>query len=144
MAKARREQRGEAAPREDGRPTPRACANLVALGALSALWSLFLWAELVVVRSGGTAFCGLGGRFDCNAVWSSAFASGVHRLTGVPLAGWGLVWSAAAFALPLALLLRLSEARPRGGLVSAVRLTALAGILAVLGGTPASAAPKSP
>jgi serine/threonine-protein kinase len=112
-------------------PSPRSCAKLVALGVLSGLWSLFLWAELVVLRSGGSAFCGFGGRFDCNAVWSGAFASWVHGATGLPLAGWGLVWSLVAASLPLATLLRLAEDRPVGSLLSAARLTAGAGLLAV-------------
>jgi protein-disulfide isomerase len=129
MKKARGE-RTEAGLAPAG-PDARSCVKLTALGALSALWSLFLWAELVVARSGGTAFCGFGGRFDCNAVWSSAFATAVHGSTGLPLAGWGLAWSLVAFCLPLLALLRLAEARPAGALVSAVRLTALAGLLAV-------------
>ena len=93
-------------------PDARSCVKLAALGALSALWSLFLWTELVVARSGGSAFCGFGGRFDCNAVWSSAFASAVHAWTGLPLAGWGLVWSLVAFGLPMAALLRLPGHSP--------------------------------
>jgi protein-disulfide isomerase len=112
-------------------PAPRSCARLVALGVLSCLWSLFLWAELVVLRSGGSAFCGFGGRFDCNAVWSGAFASWVHATTGLPLAGWGLAWSLVATSLPLVTLLRLAEGRPAGSLLSATRLTAGAGLLAV-------------
>lgn len=112
-------------------PDPRSAAKLVALGVLSGLWSLFLWAELVVLRSGGSAFCGFGGRFDCNAVWSGAFASWVHGTTGLPLAGWGLAWSLVAALLPLLMLLRLAEGRPAGSLLSATRLTAGAGVLAV-------------
>jgi serine/threonine-protein kinase len=111
--------------------TPRSLAKLVVLGALSALWSVVLWEELVLVRSGGSSFCGFGGRFDCAAVWNGAFASAVHRLTGLPIAGWGLVWSIVAFLLPLAALLRRAESKPIDSLISAVRLTALAGILAV-------------
>ena len=111
--------------------TPRSLARLVVLGALSAIWSVVLWEELVLVRSGGSSFCGFGGKFDCAAVWNGAFASTVHRLTGLPIAGWGLVWSAVAFLLPLAALLRTAERRPIDPLVSAVRLTGLAGILAV-------------
>src|SRR5690242_16831733 len=110
---------------------PRALAKLVGLGAVSALWSVVLWEELVLVRSGGSSFCGFGERFDCAAVWNGAFASTVHRLTGLPIAGWGLVWSSVAFLLPLAALLRLAEGRPIDRLVSAVRLTGVAGILAV-------------
>ena len=111
--------------------TPRSLAKLVVLGAMSALWSLVLWQELVLVRAGGSSFCGFGGKFDCSAVWDGAFASAVHRLTGLPIAGWGLVWSVAAFLLPLAALLRRAEGKAIDPVVSGVRLTAVAGILTV-------------
>ena len=111
--------------------TPRALAKLVVLGAMSALWSLVLWQELVLVRAGGSSFCGFGGKFDCSAVWDGAFASAVHRLTGLPIAGWGLVWSVVAFLLPLAALLRRAEGKSIDPLVSGVRLTAVAGVLTV-------------
>jgi protein-disulfide isomerase len=130
MAKGRAERRDGKTDGE-ARPGPRSCARLIALGVVSALWSLFLWAELVVVRSGGSAFCGFSGKLDCNAVWSSAFASAVHSSTGLPLAGWGLVWSVTALALPLVALWGLAEGRRLAPLASAVRLTALAGVLAV-------------
>ncbi|HSE62226.1 MAG TPA: thioredoxin domain-containing protein [Thermoanaerobaculia bacterium] len=111
--------------------TPRSLGKLVALGALSALWAVVLWEELVLVRSGGSSFCGFGGKFDCDAVWSGALASTVHKLTGLPIAGWGLVWSAVAFFLPLVALTRIAEGKRIDPLVSAVRLTGLAGILSV-------------
>jgi protein-disulfide isomerase len=106
-------------------------AKLTGLGALSALWSLFLWAELVLSRSGGGSFCGFGGKFDCTGAWNSALASTVHRVSGLPIAGWGLVWSVTAFVVPLAGLARLASTGRPGALVSAVRLTAGAGLLAV-------------
>jgi len=111
--------------------TPRSLAKLCLLGVLSGLWSLFLWAQLVLVRSGGSSFCGFGGHLDCEAVWSGAFASTIHRFTGVPIAGWGLAWSAAAFLLPLAALLRRAEGKTPGPLSTAARLVGLGGILAV-------------
>ena len=123
--------------RAEGRETqpeigsPREWAKLTALGALSALWSLFLWTELVLSRSGGSSFCGPGGKFDCTGVWNGALASTVHRLTGLPIAGWGLAWSVTAFVLPLAGLARLASSERPGALLSAVRLTAGAGLLAV-------------
>jgi serine/threonine-protein kinase len=126
-----------------GLPAPRAWAKLSALGTLSALWSLMLWMELVLSRSGGGSFCGFGGKLDCDEVWNGALASAVHRLTGLPIAGWGLVWSVTAFALPLAGLARVAEERSVAGLMSAVRLTAAAGILAVAALIAASAAAGS-
>jgi serine/threonine-protein kinase len=130
-----------AAAERTGPGAPAGWVKLTALGAVSALWSLFLWAELVIFRSGGGSFCSFGGRFDCAGVWNGALASAVHRGTGLPIAGWGLVWSAAAFALALAGLARLaSGGQPSAALVSAVRLTAGAGVLAVSGLAAASLA----
>ncbi len=114
-------------------PSPGSLTALVALGAGSALWALLLWGELVASRLGGSAVCALGDASQCAAVWDSAFASWVHRVSGVPVAGWGLVWGLVAFGLPLFALLRVAEARPMPALVSAIRLTAAAGGLSVLG-----------
>ena len=101
------------------RRLPRDWVKLTALGALSALWSLFLWAELVVSRAGGGSFCGFGGKFDCTAVWNGALASGgpsAERPAGVRL---GPRWSVAAFVLALAGLARLASGEQPGALVTA-------------------------
>jgi serine/threonine-protein kinase len=113
-------------------PSPGSLATLTALGALSALWAVFLWAELVVARVGGTPFCGLGRAGGCAAAWDSAFATAVHRMTGLPVAAWGLVWGLLAFALPLLALARQAQGRRVPALVSAIRLAAGAGLISVL------------
>ena len=120
---------GEAA---EPRPAPAGALALVGLGTASALWSLFLWTELVRARAtGATPFCAAGDAASCGALWDGPFASAVHRLTGVPVAGWGVVWGLVAGVLPLGLLVR-----PAGGgdapvPVSAVRAVAAAGIVSV-------------
>lgn len=111
--------------------TPGALAGLSALGALSALLSVFLWGQLLLVRQGGMPFCGFGASSDCATVWNSAFASAIHRVTGVPIAGWGLAWSLVAFALPLLALWRRAEGRRLSVLISAVRFTAGIGLATV-------------
>ncbi|MCC7112455.1 MAG: cupin, partial [Deltaproteobacteria bacterium] len=58
---------------------------LVALAAGSALWALFLWGQLLVMRAGGTAFCAAEGTVDCGSVWDSPFAVATHNLSGVPV-----------------------------------------------------------
>jgi hypothetical protein len=120
--------------KSDSPPAPgaRSLAALAGLGVAAALWSLFQWSELLLVRAGGSAFCGLGGVVDCATVWETGFASGVHRLTGMPVAGWGLVWSLVALALPLWALMRQGEARPLDGLVSAIRVVAGAGVASIV------------
>ena len=110
--------------------SPASLAGLAALGVLSALWAAFLWSELVVARAGGTPYCGLG-EGSCTALWDAAFASGLHRLTGLPVAGWGVAWGLVAFALPLLALLRAAEGRDAPELLTAVRIAAGAGLVAV-------------
>jgi serine/threonine-protein kinase len=79
---------------------PRSAPLLIA--AASALangaWSMFLWRQLHVARAGGEPYCVGGG---CASLWDGPFASAVHATTGIPVAGWGLVWSIAALALVL-------------------------------------------
>jgi protein-disulfide isomerase len=113
-------------------PGTRSLAALVAAGIVGALWSLFQWSELLLVRAGGTSFCSMGGAVDCAAVWDTGFASAIQSFTGLPVAAWGMVWSLAALTLPLWALVRRGEGKPLGGLVSAIRLTAAAGVVSVL------------
>lgn len=112
-------------------PSPGSWAALALLGTASALWALFLWAELLVSRAGGTPFCALSAASDCSAVWDSAFASSVHRMTGLPVAAWGLAWSLVALLMPFLGLLKHAEDRPRATFVTATRVVAAAGLVSV-------------
>jgi outer membrane receptor protein involved in Fe transport len=85
-----------------------------------------------VARSGGTPFCASGGNDSCAALWDSSFAKGVHTMTGLPVAGWGLVWGLVAFTMPLLGLLAKAEGKPFPPLVAATRFTAAGGALGVL------------
>ena len=94
------------------------------MAAAAMAWSIFLWLQLVESRSGGEAFCAFGG--DCAALWDGAFASQVHRWTGIPMAGWGAVWGLAAVAQTLAWF-----RRRKPFWMSALQVTALAGAAGV-------------
>jgi protein-disulfide isomerase len=113
-------------------PSPASLAALAALGGLAALVSLFLWGELVLARAGGATSCALSDPEACARLWDGPLASTIHRVTGLPVAGWGLAWALAAAALPLFALVRAAEGRARGDWLSAVRITAAAGVVAVL------------
>ena len=81
-------------------------ATILALTGLAlavTLWSAFLWWQLIEARaSGSDPFCAFGDPGACGELWDGAFASGVHRWSGVPVAGWGLIWGIAALALTAA------------------------------------------
>ena len=74
-------------------PLPRAgvLVAAVALAAAHALWALFQWTQLVLARSGGDYFCGLGESADCAAVWDTPLASAIHRVTALPVAGFAVL-----------------------------------------------------
>jgi len=113
-------------------PSPASLAALAALGGAAALVSLFLWGELVLARAGGATACALSDPEACARLWDGPLASMIHRVTGLPVAGWGLAWALAAAALPLVALVRAAEDRPRGDWLSAARITSAAGVVAVL------------
>ena len=106
----------------------RSYTALTVLGAACALWAIFLWRELLRARAGETPFCGFGESVDCGTLWSAAFASTVHHSTGVPVAGWGLVWGLVATFLPLAALASRNHGGRRDAASTAIELTAAAGL----------------
>jgi serine/threonine-protein kinase len=114
-----------------GTPSPASLTALVALGAGVALWSVVLWAELVLARAGGRPFCPLGGEGDCARLWDAAFAAAVHRLSGLPVAAWGVAWGLVAFVLPLVALRRRAEGRPAPDVITGTRIVSAAGVVAV-------------
>jgi serine/threonine-protein kinase len=107
-------------------------ALAVALAAAHALWSLFQWTQLVLARRGGDFFCGLGEAEGCATVWDLPLATAIQSWTGLPVAGWGLVWSVVAFALPLWAMVRGARGRPLEPIWSAALLTVLAGVASVV------------
>ena len=87
--------------------------------------AIYQWLELLSVRQGNKPTCSVNDTLDCAAVWNSAFASRIHDLLGVPVAGLGVVWGVAALGL-----LAVLTARPsRVAAMAAVRGWALVGAL---------------
>lgn len=115
---------------ENRPPSRESLVGLAALGFLSALWSVVLWAELWIARLTGTATCAFGDT-SCGALWDSRFARVIHDVSSVPVAGWGLAWGLAAAALPLLRLARGDEHRWNPELRTAIRLVAAAGAVSV-------------
>lgn len=111
-------------PRDDR----RTLMVLALLAAASTAWAGFLWRQLIVSRSGGEPFCAFGVS-DCARLWDGAFATWVHHASGLPVAGWGVAWSAVATVLALAAWLGLEHLGPLRAPRAAIRVTALVGIL---------------
>lgn len=109
-------------------PSHRVLLFLAGLAAVASGWAVFLWRQLIEARAGGTPFCAFG-ETDCALLWDASFASAVHRMTGLPVAGWGLVWGLVALVLPL-LAMRAADDK-RDGWIAAIKLTAWAGLVGI-------------
>jgi protein-disulfide isomerase/uncharacterized membrane protein len=114
-------------------PVPvRGAAALLGLGLAEAALSIYQWKELLTLRSGGTTACGLSEKINCETVWNSAFASGVHELARMPVAALGLVWAIVAVALSALFLVWRNNRHDVRPAVNGLRLTAAAGVAASL------------
>jgi hypothetical protein len=113
--------------------TPRSwvlgTASLLALASLA--WSALLWTKLADALTGLPVSCALGESTSCTALWDSPFARAVHMWTRLPVAGWGVLWSALAAILPVAVLMR--GPRAASTLWAAAVCTAIGGLAGVVG-----------
>ncbi|HZX42902.1 MAG TPA: vitamin K epoxide reductase family protein, partial [Myxococcaceae bacterium] len=85
--------------------------TLLGLAVAEIGLSIFQWVELRTVQAGGTAICSLNTSVNCETVWTSPFAQRVSGLTGLPVAGLGVVWGLAAAVCAGALLWRVRTGR---------------------------------
>lgn len=129
--KKQKRQKKRRDPQRLPRPRVRTLHAAVALAGLNALWALFQWNELLTARAGGDAFCALTSSDTCASVWDSSFATAVERWTSMPVAGWGVVWSLVAIALPLWARVRIARGKPSAAYWPATLLTACMGIVAL-------------
>ncbi len=108
---------------------PLALVLLFVASLAESLLSLYQWMELMFVRAGGSPTCALNETLNCGTVWTSSFASNVHALTGMPLAGLGLVWGLTAFGLSAVLMHRAMTKQSVTVAVGALRLWSALGVL---------------
>ncbi|MDQ3266711.1 MAG: thioredoxin domain-containing protein [Myxococcota bacterium] len=107
-------------------------AAMVALSVATLLLAIFQWVELAALRRGERPSCAIDATFNCEAVWNSELAHGLHSLLGVPVAGLGVVWGTAALVVSGALFWRLRSGREDvEALVFASRLMAVAAVMAI-------------
>ncbi|PTL84160.1 thioredoxin domain-containing protein [Vitiosangium sp. GDMCC 1.1324] len=114
-------------------PVPvRGATALLGLGLAQCALAIYQWKELLTLRGGGVTSCGISEHINCETVWNSPFASAVHHLLHMPVAGLGLVWALVAVALSALYLVWRRAGRTVRPAVNGLRLTAAAGVVAVL------------
>ncbi|WP_338863704.1 thioredoxin domain-containing protein [Myxococcus stipitatus] len=109
----------------------RAGVAMLVLGLCASALSIFQWSQLLTLRSGGATVCGISETVNCETVWNSPFATRMHELFGIPIAGLGLVWGLVVVGLSGLYLARARVGRPVAQVSQALNLTALAGVVSV-------------
>ncbi len=111
-------------------PPVRGAQALLVLGLAESALSVFQWSQLLTLRQGGSTVCGVSERVNCETVWNSPFASALHGLFHMPVAGLGVVWGLVAVALSALYLVWAQGGRPVRAAANGLRLTAAAGLVA--------------
>jgi len=106
--------------------------TLLGLGLAEVGLSIFQWLELRAVEAGGTAMCSINATVNCETVWTSPFAQRLSALTGLPVAGLGVVWGLAAAVCAGALLWRARTDRPVRPAVLPIRTVGVVAALACI------------
>ncbi|QSQ13029.1 vitamin K epoxide reductase/DsbA family protein [Myxococcus landrumensis] len=114
-----------------GPVSSRAGVAMLVLGLCASALSIFQWSQLLTLRAGGATVCGVSETVNCETVWNSPFATRVHELFGLPIAGLGLVWGLVVVGLSGLYLARARAGRPVAQVSQALKLTALAGVVSV-------------
>ena len=114
-------------------PVPtRGALVLLVLGLAECALSVFQWSQLITLRNGGTTVCSVSEHVNCEMVWNTPFASRVHELLGIPVAGLGLLWGLVATVLAGLYLTWSSGGQTVRPAVNGLRLTAAAGVLSTV------------
>jgi serine/threonine-protein kinase len=106
--------------------------TLLGIGLAEIVLSIFQWVELRTIEAGGTAVCSINATVNCETVWTSPFAQRLSALTGLPVAGLGVVWGLAAVACAGSLLWRARSGRPVRPAVLPVRTVGVVAALACI------------
>lgn len=123
----------KSSPQKAAAPVPfRVGVVLLVLGVAASVLSVFQWSQLLTLRAGGSTVCGVSDTVNCETVWNSPFATRLHELFGIPVAGLGLVWGLTVVALSALYLARARSGKPVGPVAQGLKLAAIAGVVSVL------------
>ncbi|QSQ23099.1 thioredoxin domain-containing protein [Pyxidicoccus parkwayensis] len=110
----------------------RGALALLVLGLAESGLAIFQWMQLLTLREGGSTVCGISETVNCETVWNSAFASRVHEMLGIPVAGLGVLWGLVAVGLSALYLAWARAGRTVRPAANGLRLVALVGVVSAL------------
>ena len=118
---------------DTGQQRPQPYLGLIAVAVLAIALGAYQWLELIQIRTGGAApLCSISATINCATVWNSSLANAVHDYTGIPLAGWGIIWAVVVLLLGIELAYHTRKAHLTGDIVLALRLATASGALVSL------------
>jgi protein-disulfide isomerase/uncharacterized membrane protein len=110
--------------------------------AITAL-AVYQWFELLAIRSGKTAACSINETINCATVWNSPFAAQVHDISGIPVAGLGVIFGTVGALLTLMLWSLSKKPASLDTWTNALKVLAAVGVLSCVTFISASVAAKA-
>jgi len=115
------------------KPSYRSIFALLISGLIAAGITIYQWLALLALRtSNEKPLCAINEALDCSAIWDSPLSTSIHQLSGIPLAGWGLVWSLLIIVFSIKLLLDKKNDRDNSLAVAALFACATLGAIGVV------------
>ena len=106
---------------------------LLASAAICGGLAVFQWMELLLAEAGVAPVCSIDDVFNCIAVWEAPLAKQWQALTGIPVAGWGLLWSMLALSAGLWCVWAQLRQVDTQAAVAAIQALAGAGVVTAIG-----------
>lgn len=116
------------------KPSQTTLATLILAAAIGIATSVYQWLALLALRtSGEKPLCAVNEALDCSAVWNSPLSTYVHQYSGIPIAGWGLIWAILILILAFKLVLDIKNEKDYSLTLSSLRIAALIGLAGIVG-----------
>jgi len=115
------------------KPSRAVIITLLAAALAGITTTLYQWLALLTLRnSGEKPLCAVNETLNCSAIWDSALSTNIHQFSSIPVAGWGLIWSALIIVFTIKLLLDNQKNRDDSLSRSALRVCAIAAIASTI------------
>ncbi len=115
------------------KPSRKTLFALLISGLAGVAVTIYQWLALLALRtSNEKPLCAINEALDCSAIWDSALSTTIHQYSGIPIAGWGLIWSTLTVVFAIKLLLDNQKEKHSALAMSALFISTVAGVIGVI------------
>lgn len=115
------------------KPSRNTILALLISGLAGVAVTTYQWLALLSLRtSNEKPLCAINEALNCGAIWDSPLSTTIHQYSGIPIAGWGFIWSALIIIFSGKLLLDSQKDKPNSLALSALFVNTIVGLIGVV------------